>query len=237
MNLVIIIQGRMGSTRLPGKILKPLKEKTVLEHVVDNCKKSKLATRVIVATSDLDRDDVVEELLKSKNIECFRGSEENVLERYYLCAKENDAELVVRVTADCPFLDPEVIDMLIEKSIEGEFDRVATIENTRPRTFPYGIDAEVVRFSALEKAYLNAESDFDKEHVTPYIHMTKREEFTHFRLDAPENKRGENMRVTLDTHEDYLLCEQLVELLPEDYKTEDIIKAYRENPYLYTINQ
>lgn len=226
----------MGSTRLPGKILKPLGSKTVLEHVIDNCKKAKKADLVVVATSDLKRDDVVTEFLKERGVAYFRGSEENVLSRYYHAAKEYGAELVVRVTADCPFLDPEVIDRLIEKSVEGDYDRTSTIENKYPRTFPHGIDAEVVKFFALERAYKEAVTGFDKEHVTPYIHTTEREKFTHCRVDAPDGKREPDIRVTLDTPKDYELCLALIKLLPKNYKTEDIIKAYKEHPNLYGIN-
>jgi spore coat polysaccharide biosynthesis protein SpsF len=236
MNTIIIIQARMGSTRLPGKILKPLGDLTVLEYVVNACQKSKKATKVIVATSDLERDDQVEGFLEERNIECFRGSESNVLSRYYFCAKEYKADLIVRVTADCPFLDPTVIDMLIEKSIDGKYDRVATIDNNNPRTFPYGIDAEVVTFKAIEKAFKEAKTDFDKEHVTPYIHTTKKDDFSLYRLDAPKDIREPNIRVTLDTPEDYELCVELVKFLPKDYTTKDIIKIYRNNPYLYNIN-
>lgn len=225
----------MGSTRLPGKILKDLGGKKVLEHVVDRCRLSKKVEDVIVATSTLEKDNATEDFLKSKKIKYFRGDERDVLKRYFYCAKEHQLDLVVRVTADCPFLDPDILDRLIELSIKEDAD-YTSISNSTFRSFPHGVEAEVIKFSALQRAFEEATSDFDKEHVCPYIHKTKREEFKISLLKAKEQETYPEVRITLDTPQDYEACKELLKFLSKDFSTADIVKIYKENPYLKEIN-
>ncbi len=235
MKIGIVIQARMGSTRLPGKVLMPLGEKTVLDWVVESCQRSKRADEVIVATSDQSQDDAIARHLAQKEISFFRGEESNVLKRFYDCAYKHKLDLIVRVTADCPFLDPDVIDRLIDLSVQSQADYTGTASQTI-RTFPHGIDAEVIVFPALEEAFQNARSDFEKEHVCPYIHTTKSQDFKQVYLEAKKKEYAPEIRITLDTQQDYDACKALVKVLPKAFNTETIVSIYKKNPQLKEIN-
>ena len=146
--ITCIVQARIGSSRLPGKTMKIITEhKRIIDFVVGQLQSSKLIEKIIIAIPDLIEDDLTYHHLVSKNISVFRGSAKNVLDRYYQCAKITSSSIIVRVTADCPLIDPEIIDNVIQKFIENKFDYVA---NTHPRTFPYGTETEVFSFNALE---------------------------------------------------------------------------------------
>lgn len=239
MNIVCIIQARTTSTRLPNKVLLSLpyeSEITVLEQVISRVKKSKLITDIIVATTVNRTDDAIEELCSKLKINVYRGSEDNVLERYYLSAKEYKSDLVVRITSDCPCIDWEIIDSLIEKHLEEKNDYTS---NTLIRTFPHGVDSEVFTFKVLEEAYLNAKEKFEIEHVTPYIHKTNRDKFKIGILEANELLKSPKIRITLDTKEDYdLLCAVYDYLYDKNnfFTTIDIVNLFKEKSWLYRIN-
>ena len=174
-----VIQARMGSTRLPGKVLKTVRENTPsLLHTIEQLRFSKNIDKIVVATTDLPEDDIIEELVKTQKIECFRGNAENVLDRYYQCAKLFGFNGIVRITADCPLIDPFITDKVIQVFKDNELDYVP---NVFPRTFPDGLETEVVAFSALEIAWKNAELPSEKEHVTPYFKNNKAVSYTHLR--------------------------------------------------------
>ena len=162
-----IIQARMGSSRLPGKVLMKLDEKhTVLDYVIEQLSFSKLIDKKIIATTELEQDNVIEQTSKNLGLEFFRGSSEDVLDRYYQCAKENSFTTIVRITSDNPLMDPEIVDQVIKKFVTNDFDYVT---NAFPRTFPSGTELEIFSFDALEKAWKNAIKPSEKEHVTPFI--------------------------------------------------------------------
>jgi len=224
MRIGAVIQARTSSTRLPGKILLELPHGsgiTVLE--LDS---------VIVATTDRPEDDAVVEIAERENVACFRGSREDVLSRYYHCAKENNLDVVVRITSDCPCIDPEIINRTVREHMRSSADYTAH------RGFPLGMGVEVVSFDALEEAFKRAEKDFEREHVTPYIYTVGRFR-VHF-WHAPEELRRDDVRVTLDTEEDYaLLCAVFDYLYPVNtfFGVEEIVKLYDRKPWLALINR
>lgn len=166
MNIVAIIQARMASTRLPGKILADLAGQPLLCRVVSRAQQAVTLHRVMVATTDQAADAAVTQLCQARGFACFRGSEQDVLDRYYQAARQYNADVVVRLTADCPLLDPAVIDRTVNTFLDGPYDYVS---NTQPPTFPDGLDTEVFSRTALEKAWREAQLASEREHVTPYI--------------------------------------------------------------------
>lgn len=166
MKTIAFIQARMGSTRLPGKVLMDIGGKPAILQVYDRVKRSTKIADVWIITTLQESDDPLVDLCKEKNIRVFRGSENDVLERYYEAAKQAGAEGVIRITGDCPLMDYEVIDTLLETFETGEYGYVS---NVHPPTFPDGIDVEIFTFAALEKAWKEATLTSEREHVTPYI--------------------------------------------------------------------
>ena len=173
-NIVAIVQARMGSTRLPGKVLEDVGGKPMLEHIVSRLGRSRLINDVIVATSSAQGDDPIAEAATQKNIKLFRGHETDVLDRYYEAAKSARADIVVRITGDCPLIDSEVVDRVITTFLSEECDYAS---NTLVCTYPDGLDAEVFSFAALEIAWRNGRRAADREHVTPFIRTSRRFQF------------------------------------------------------------
>ena len=164
--VVAIIQARMGSSRFPGKVLSDLNGHPVLWHVIDRVKRATSIDDIIVATTDSALDDSISRFCEAISVCCFRGSEEDVLDRFYQAAKSLNADIVVRITADCPLIDPEVIDQVVARFQEGDLDYVS---NTIRYTYPEGLDTEVFSFAALETAWREARTPAEREHVTPYL--------------------------------------------------------------------
>ena len=166
MNTVAIIQARISSTRLPGKVLKKIEGKTILEHVVNRVKAAKNLDEVIVATTVKKEDLKIVKLCSNLGISVFCGSEDDVLDRYYQTARLFKANHIIRITADCPLIDPMVIDKVIELYFKKNADYAT---NGMPETFPDGLDTEVFSFKTLKRAWENAKLSSEREHVTPYI--------------------------------------------------------------------
>lgn len=208
----IIIQARMGSTRLPGKIMKELAGNPMLWHVVKRAMKASSADRVIVATTKKPEDDAVEKFCKTHNFLCYRGSAENVLERYHEAAEKFGADIIVRVTADCPLVAPEIIDRCVREFQKSKADYISNV-NPGPRTFPRGLDVEVFSSPALERAYRNASQGYEKEHVTPYLWENKKGEFAlkNTVLASPDYAR--DWRLTVDYAQDYILMKAVYDAL------------------------
>lgn len=193
----IIIQARTGSTRLPGKILKKINDRMLLEHIIDRLQELKSRAVVVIATSILPGDDVVEDFCKEKGVLCFRGSESNVLSRYYECAKEQGFTDIVRLTADNPFVDVEEVDRLIayHKECGNDFTESFSV-------LPMGVGAEIFSFAALSEDMQKASMPHHFEHVDEYI-LENMDKFKTGTLTvAPEKNRPE-VRLTVDTKEDY----------------------------------
>lgn len=234
----IIIQARMASIRLPGKIMKKLAGRPVLWHVVERCRKSKKADQVIVATTTNSEDDLVEKWCLENKIPYYRGSSDNVLERYYQTAKKYGADVIVRITSDCSLIDPKIIDVCLEAFGRNQFDYLSNVVPP-PRTFPLGLEVEVFSFAALKKAYLEAKENYEKEHVTPYIWGNKKGDFRiGLTILASEDYRRA-YRLTMDYPEDFELLEKIY---AEFYKSGSIInvpevlKFLDEHPELAKIN-
>lgn len=201
MKSIIIIQARMGSSRLPGKILKPLGDSVVLDYVVSRCNQVENVDEVIVATSILSQDDAVEQWCTQNNVHCFRGSEDDVLARYYECAKLYKPDYVIRVTADCPFVDYELANEVIAEMKKDPAD-IVLLNGKLPR----GLAVEMISFSALEYIFNNGHEPRHREHVTYYAYEFS-EKFKATTLEVSEIKQHPELRITLDTEEDYQLCQ------------------------------
>lgn len=214
--LGIIIQARMGSNRLPGKILKPIGDKLLLEHILSRLTKLESETDIIIATSTDSKDDVVEQFCKEKSVRCFRGSEQNVLERYYLCAKQFGFDEIIRLTADNPFVDIEEIDNLIDLFRREKADYAESFDN-----LPVGIGAEIFTFEALEKDYNESSMPHHFEHVNEYI-LENPDKFKTVTLAVPDYKNRPDIRITVDTREDYQKACYIVENCNEEYVSTEI---------------
>lgn len=223
----------MSSSRLPGKVLLPLKNIPALQHVYDRTSYSRLVTNTVVATSINSNDDPIENLCKSRNISIYRGDLTDVLDRFYNCAIEYKADVIVRITSDCPVIDPVVIDAVISGFLSGNYDYYALGGG-----FPDGLDCEVLSFSALEKAWKNATRLSDREHVCPYIHTTCRDQFKNGSLNLFSNL--DEMRWTLDEPLDYVLLSKIYDSLyePESiFFTSDILSLLSLHPTWKEINK
>ncbi|OAT80984.1 acylneuraminate cytidylyltransferase [Bacillus sp. MKU004] len=234
MKIVGIIQARMGSTRLPGKIMKKVNDKSLLDYQLERVKRSNILDEIVIATTTKEHDDFIVEFCENQKTKVYRGSEDNVLERYYYAAKEANADIVVRMTSDCPLIDPEIIDHVISNYLDSDFDYVS---NTQIRTYPRGMDTEVFSFSVLEQAYLNAKKEYEKEHVTPFIYLNP----SIYSIGQVENNQDySKYRLTVDTPEDFKLISILIEKLYVDDKMfglKKIISILQEEPHLYEINK
>ena len=238
MKTVAIIQARMGSTRLPGKVIKTLCGKTVLEHVIERVKGCRLLDEVVIATTVSPADDAIVKEAERCGVKWFRGSEEDVLERYYLAAKEYEAEVVVRVTSDCPLFDPTVLTEMLDyfNSERSQGLNIDYLSNTLTRSYPRGLDAEVFTFSALERAFLDAVQPYEREHVTPYIYQHP-ELFSLHGQTSDEDHSAH--RWTLDTEEDFRLIEEIYFALYKENKfftMEHILELLKQRPELARIN-
>lgn len=228
-----IIQARLGSSRLPGKVMQKIDEcDTVLDYVIKQIQASKKIDKILVATTDLEQDDVVCDHLSTKNIECCRGSPENVLDRYYQCAKKFSIDTIVRITADNPLIDPNVIDLVIDKYVAHNCD-LAT--NTLQRTFPYGTEVEVFSFTSLEQACRQAKKPSEREHVTPFI----RDPQNKFNLVNVEYEEDLSyLRYTIDRMEDLSLVKEIVRnIQSRPILMQNIIALYKTKPDIFEINK
>ncbi|WP_240419855.1 cytidylyltransferase domain-containing protein [Paenibacillus periandrae] len=197
MNTVIIIQARMGSTRLPGKVMLPLQEQSVLSHVIQRASAVSNATAVYVATSDLVADNIIAAEALKYDAFASRGSESDVLSRYYEAAVQAQADHIVRITSDCPLMDPRVVEDIIAAHLLSGADYTS---NTHKRTYPRGLDVEVFTMRALKESYELADSILQREHVTPYIYQHP--EQYHIEHICYEQDFSVH-RWTLDTEEDW----------------------------------
>jgi spore coat polysaccharide biosynthesis protein SpsF len=241
MKVGAIIQARTGSTRLPGKVLKELPYGsgiTVLQQVIRRLKRAQTLDEIIVATTTKAEDLPIVEIAELENVSFCRGPEKDVLTRYYNCAKEHKLDIIVRITSDCPCIDPQVVDFIVKKHIEENADY--TSNTLGGRTYPHGLDTEVISFKALEIAFKEADRPDEREHVCPYIYGRGKDKFKVVPVKAPPELHAPDIRITLDTEEDYaLLCCVFDNLYPQNpqFGAEEIIKLFREKPWLKIINK
>ncbi|MBI5643145.1 MAG: glycosyltransferase family protein [Deltaproteobacteria bacterium] len=229
--VVAIIQARMSSTRLPSKVMKTVCGNPILWHVVNRLKASRLIEDIMVATTTDPSDDVIEEWCALTGTASYRGSLEDVLDRYYNAARKIGAKTIVRITADCPLIDPELVDKVIGKFSEGGYDHTGI-----DSSYPDGLDAEVFSFAALEKAHKEARLASEREHVTPYI--WKNPGF--FRLSSIKNDKDlSHLRWTVDDAKDFLLVTRIFEGMSSFdgvFHMNDILEFLDKNPGLLEIN-
>lgn len=228
-----VIQARLGSTRLPGKVLLDLQGIPILGHVVRRTRAASRIARVIVATTTLSQDDPVADWCKSAGVACFRGSAADVLDRYAACLEVWPCRRLVRITADCPLIDPGVVDEVIALHETGEFDYVS---NLHPPTFPHGLDAEVVSAKILKRVSEEATLPSHREHVTLFI----RENLDLFRFgNVTFGRDASGFRVTIDRPEDYEFLKSLMALIPTETELPslyEILRLLESHPEIVSIN-
>lgn len=238
MKIIIIIQARTTSSRLPNKVMMYLYGKPLLYRIVQRIKKSVYADNLVIATSCDDTDDVIEDFCIKEGINCFRGHSTDLLDRHYKAAKKYKAEAVVKIPSDCPLIDPQIIDRVIDHYLDGE--KYDYVSNLHPATYPDGNDVEIFSFKVLEKAWNEADKIYEREHTTPYFW----ENPDKFRIGNIEWEKGLNYssthRWTIDYAEDYLFIKKIYEALYPLYgifTMDQILDYLIENPELMQINK
>ncbi|MBN3869132.1 glycosyltransferase family protein [Nostoc sp. JL33] len=233
MKTVIIVQARMTSTRLCGKVLKKVLDKPLLEYQIERLKRVNLADEIVIATTINSTDLPIIELCNRLSVPYFTGLEDDVLARYHGAAKEHHADVVLRVTSDCPLIDPQVIDKVIQFYLEHRYDYVS---NCLERSYPRGMDTEVFSFIALHQAFVEATAQPEREHVTPFIYMHP-ERYRLAQIFYSENQSSH--RWTVDTADDFELIKRILEALyPQipKFTLEDCLHLLRQYPDWSLIN-
>ena len=238
MKIGILVQARMGSTRLPGKVLERISDEPIILRVLKELSFVSNASIIQVVTSDLKKDDVLCDVLFNANFEFFRGNETDVLQRYYLAAKKLNLDVIVRVNGDCPFIDPMLVKDIIEY-YELNFDKIDYVSTVLDETFPLGMHIEVFSSKALQNCNKNA-TGFEREHVTPFIYNNP----TLFRLNSfKSNTDLSEYRLTVDYEEDLIFSRELASAIDANVVPAKprnnlnlIVKFLRENPELVSIN-
>lgn len=228
-----IVQARTGSSRLPDKAMKLLDEKhSILHYVISQLQYSKLLDDIVIATTDLEEDDIIVKFAQENGFKYFRGSEKDVLDRHYQCAKKFAFSTIVRIPSDKPLIDPQIVDKVVKVFTMSEYDYVS---NFLHYTFPYGTEVEVFSFEALEKAWNLARLPSEREHVTPYIYNHK-DKFKIFNVINSENLS--HLRWEVDREKDFELVKIIVERIKSrPILLKDIMNLYAQEPILFNINR
>jgi spore coat polysaccharide biosynthesis protein SpsF len=237
MNIITVIQARISSSRLPGKVMLPILEKPLLLRMLERVRNSKLSGKIIIATSTNNDDDMIESLCRENEITCFRGNLTDLLDRHYQVGKFYNADAVVKIPSDCPLIDPHIIDRVIKYYIDHEeYDYVS---NLHPATYPDGNDVEIFSFQVLEHAWRDATKNFEREHTTPFIW----EHQDTFKVGNVEWETGLDMssalRFTIDYEEDYRFIKKVYEELYEqnpNFGLNDILNLIEQKPEIGEIN-
>jgi len=238
MNIVVVVQARMSSSRLPGKVLLPVLGETLLYRQIERLRRIRRPIRIVLATSTLPADDVIAEQAAIMRLDCFRGSLNNLLDRHYQAALRYSADLVLKIPSDCPLIDPAIVDRALDFYFahEGAYDYVS---NLHPATFPDGNDVEIITPECLERVWKAAGRPFELEHTTPYIwenpHL--------FRIGnvvwATGLDYSMSHRFTIDYLDDYRFIQAVYETLypiNATFSCEEIIKLLSERPDIYMLN-
>lgn len=229
--ILAILQARLSSLRFPGKVLKTLLGKPMLLHQIERLQYSAMIDNLVVATSTDGSDDAIEKMCLDNNIEVFRGDLNNVLDRFYQCAKKYNPDYIVRLTGDCPVVDWEIVDNVIRFCLENNLDYAVTDEN-----FPDGLDVEVLTMDALEETKQNAVLPSEIEHVSQYIY-TRGNRFKNGKFES--KRKLSHLRWTVDESEDFFLIEKIYQVLYEKnplFLTNDILDLLKLQPELTKIN-
>lgn len=239
---IAIIQARMGSTRLPGKVLKPILGHPMLWHIIQRVNCVEGLSKVVVATSDRAGDEEIRLFCKENDIPFFAGSEYDVLDRFYQSAVKYSGDPIIRITGDCPLIDPELVTRLLEMYLEGRYDHVGIAAGAGAifldgLRYPNGLDAECFSFAALERAWRYAERPLEREHVTPFMWLRPKE----FKLGVLKSERDySHLRLTVDNIEDFELISKIYEALYNETKPfslNDVIRYLIRHPELVLINK
>jgi spore coat polysaccharide biosynthesis protein SpsF len=235
-NIVTIVQARMSSSRLPGKVMKTVLDKSMLELQLERMAHSEYCGQIVVATSKNINDDIIEEFCNQNEIEIYRGDENDVLNRHYECALKYKADIVAKIPSDCPLIDYKIMDKVFSYFFANQFDYVS---NLHPASYPDGNDVEVFTFSALEKANYEANKKLEREHTTPYFWENSRLfKIGNIKWDKPLDYSMSH-RFTLDYNEDFLFIKRVFEeLYPSNRKfsLNDILELLETKPEIYEIN-
>ncbi|WP_420187047.1 cytidylyltransferase domain-containing protein [Bacteroides pyogenes] len=235
MKVLAITQARYGSTRFPAKVLKEINGETLLELHLKRILQASKVTKLKVATTTEEGVDKIVEIAHRIGVETYKGSVDDVLERFYFTAKDEQPDYVVRVTSDCPLIDPKEIDNVITACIEGDLDYAS---NTLTPTFPDGVDCECFKFAALEKAYNEATLKSEREHVTPYIKKNSTEKGGNLfkSLNVVNDENYSEYRITVDTQEDFDLIKNLIINVGTDRGWKDYIEYLKQHKEVYELN-
>lgn len=238
---VAIIQARLGSTRLPGKVLRPIVGRPMLWHIVKRVGAAPGINGVVVATSDRDSDKALRDFCAAEQIRCFAGSEDDVLDRFWRAARETKATHFVRITGDCPLADPELIGRVVSTTIDGDYDYAAVATGAgaaklREGRYPDGLDAECMRASVLEAAWREATHALDREHVTPFI-WRNTERFRTTQVTSAVDYS--TLRWTVDNQADFDLVERIYDALyrpGETFGMRDVLRFLAQHPDISRMN-
>lgn len=222
----------MGSSRLPGKVMKKLHDETpMLKFQLEQLKFSKYIDKIIIATTTLENDNFIVNFCEQNNLEYFRGSSKDVLDRYYNCAKKFEFPIIVRITSDNPLIDPEIIDNVINEFITSKCDYMTT---EYPKTYPLGFAVEILNFKSLEKAWNEAVLPSEREHVTPYL-IKNKTLFKHKNYSYHQNIS--HLRCTVDTDDDFKLIEKIIQKIDvRPIHLIDVVNLFKKEPRLFEIN-
>jgi spore coat polysaccharide biosynthesis protein SpsF len=237
-NTVIVVQARMSSSRLPGKVMLPMLGKSLLYRMVERLKMTAHQTMIVIATSEEPSDDVIEQEALHIGVPCFRGSLTNLLDRHYQAAKKYNADTVLKIPSDCPLIDPRIIDQALDYYFanRGSFDFVSDLH---PATFPDGNDVEIMTMACLEKTWGEAQKPLELEHTTPYIWENPEKFRMGNVLWDTELDYSMSHRFTIDYEADYLFIKRVFEELypaKPDFTCGDIIGLLEQRPEIYEIN-
>ncbi len=233
MRTVAIIQAHMGSTRLPGKVLADIEGQTMLARVVERTRRARRVDDVVVAATVNPKDSPLLDETKRLGVPAFRGNEEDVLDRYVQCASEHKADPVVRITSDCPLLDPEVVDRVVDAFLASPCDYASDVLE---RTYPQGLDVEVIARSALERAWREAREPWERVHVTPYINRHP-DRFRLVGVRAESDLSG--FRWTVDTSDDLAFVREVyARFRPRtDFGWKEVLVLLQREPQLVELNR
>jgi glutamate-1-semialdehyde 2,1-aminomutase len=232
MKIVALVQARMGSTRLPGKVLKSIVNKPMIELLLTRLSQSSELDEIVVAASEETQNDELQSVVESLGYRCTRGSEKNVLNRFYESAKATGAGVIVRITGDCPLVDSRLVDECIQGYLKSEVDYFSNVD---PATYPDGLDIEVMSFESIERANNETSSDFDREHVTPYIRNSDR--FSRSSMHYIEDLS--NQRWSVDEPEDLVVVTNVFEYFSPDllFNWKQVLELRKLQPTLFAENQ
>lgn len=232
-----IIQARMNSTRLPGKVLKLIDTRPMLGYMAERVSSASEVDDYVIATSSAVSDDPIEEFCTNNDIPFFRGNLDDVLDRFYQASKIADAKIIIRLTGDCPLVDPNIINKMVRIFKKNSYDYMANTAPPEGITFPEGMDVEIFSKEALKKAWKEAEKPSEREHVTFYFWKNKNL-FSTFRYDLEENYS--NYRLTVDYPEDFELVEKIIQHFNNSklqFNMDEIIAFLVENPEITDLNK